>query len=112
MARLGLKEEILKESIIWLCAACYTCTEWCPQGVEVKELMRVFKNLAVKEGYIPKFYKNTGVNILKTGLAYMIPKSRLRRRESLGLPPLPLVKVEDLTKLGKITGFLELVEKQ
>jgi len=111
MARLGLKDLTLSEDTIWLCAACYTCTERCPQEVEVKELMRIFKNLAVKEGKMPEFYEEVGANLLQSGLAYRVPESRIKRRTSIGLPPLSKANTEALKKLAKITGFSSLIKR-
>ena len=39
-----------------------------------------------------------------------MPSSRLKRREAQGLPSLPKSKVEDVAKLFKATGFLEILE--
>ena len=35
MAQLGLKDRVLNCNTLWLCAACFTCTDRCPQDVEV-----------------------------------------------------------------------------
>ncbi|MEM2673750.1 MAG: 4Fe-4S dicluster domain-containing protein, partial [Candidatus Bathyarchaeia archaeon] len=35
MAQLGLKDKVLNSDFLWLCASCFTCTDRCPQGVEV-----------------------------------------------------------------------------
>src|SRR5512138_721453 len=39
MAQLGLKDRVLKSDTLWLCAACFTCTDRCPQGVEVASVI-------------------------------------------------------------------------
>ena len=51
MALLGMKKEVLSSKFIWLCSACYTCFERCPQDVKIPELMNAIKNIAVREGY-------------------------------------------------------------
>jgi heterodisulfide reductase subunit C len=33
MAMLGLKERVLQSDTLWLCAACFTCTDRCPQDI-------------------------------------------------------------------------------
>ena len=55
------------------------------------------------EGCVPAYFKGLADNILKTGLAYTIPGSRLVGREARGLPPLPKTNFEDLRKLAEAT---------
>jgi len=98
MAQLGLKERVLNSDFLWLCASCFTCTDRCPQGIEVASVIRALKNMAAMEGRIPDVFKVILGNLLKTGYIYEIPESRVRRREALGLPPLPKVNIEGLAK--------------
>jgi len=111
MAQLGLKDKVLSSDQLWLCAACYTCVDHCPQDVELSSVIRALKNMAVKEGYMPLVFKELAGAILETGLAYKIPELRLRKRQEAGLPPLPKANLESVSKLFKRTGFSELVEK-
>ncbi|MEW6201390.1 MAG: 4Fe-4S dicluster domain-containing protein [bacterium] len=53
MATLGMKDEILKSSTIWLCAACHTCTTRCPMEIDVASVMDALKEIALKEGAAP-----------------------------------------------------------
>ena len=101
-AKLGIREMVYTDAI-WLCVNCYSCTERCPQGVKVADVMRALKNSAVREGYTPAFEKEFVSNVLNTGLAYSIPSSRISRRGALGLPPLPQTKCNDLQKLYEST---------
>jgi len=55
MAQLGLRDRVLKSDTLWLCAACFTCTDRCPQDVEVASVIRVLRNLAGKTAVFPKF---------------------------------------------------------
>lgn len=103
MAKLGSRE-VLKSDAIWLCATCYACTEICPQGVEVKDVIRVLQNLATEEGIIPDFYKALSSNIMKTGFVNIISASILKKRKLRGLPPLPKTKLEDIERLAEATG--------
>lgn len=103
MAKIGVPD-LLKNDAIWMCVSCYTCTERCPQGLEVTEIMRVFKNLAFEDGYMPAFYKDLFANIVNSGYAYSLSKSNLQKRESKGLPPLPRTKVEELKKLAEVVS--------
>jgi heterodisulfide reductase subunit C len=112
MAQLGLEERVLSSETLWLCASCFTCTDRCPQDVEVASVIRVLKNLAVSKGYVPQVFREQGASIIETGYAYRIPELRIKRRESLGLPPLPKGNPEGIRKALAETGFLELVEEK
>ncbi|KPV62437.1 MAG: CoB--CoM heterodisulfide reductase iron-sulfur subunit C [Candidatus Bathyarchaeota archaeon BA1] len=112
MTQLGLKDRVLSSDVIWLCAACFTCVDHCPQDVEIASVLRALRNLAVKEGYLPAIYRELASNILQTGLAYKIPELRLRRREEIGLPPLPKADLESVNKLADVTGFSKLVQER
>jgi heterodisulfide reductase subunit C len=49
----GMREEVLKSPVIWLCILCYRCYSRCPQGVNFTDVMRALRHLAVKGGYAP-----------------------------------------------------------
>ncbi|MCJ7424914.1 4Fe-4S dicluster domain-containing protein [Candidatus Bathyarchaeota archaeon] len=89
MTQLGLKNRVLNSDTLWLCASCFTCTDRCPQDVEVASVIRVLRNLAAEQGHIPQVFKEQCASILESGYAYKIPELRLKKRETLGLPPLP-----------------------
>ena len=63
MAHLGLKQEVLTSSTIWICASCYTCASRCPRGLNIPAIMSGFKNMAMKNNVPapiklkPKFHK-------------------------------------------------------
>jgi len=110
MTQLGIKDQVLKSDSIWLCAACYTCVDRCPQGVEISSVLRALRHLAVKEGYMPPLFKELGTAILQTGYAFKIPELRIKKRGDIGLPPLPKGNTEDIAKLFNATGFSKLLE--
>ena len=71
MATLGMKDEILKSSTIWLCAACQTCTTRCPMEIDVASVMDALKQLALKEGGAPaekniRDFHEVFTNIIRT----------------------------------------------
>lgn len=112
MVQLGLRERVLNSDTLWLCAACFTCTDRCPQDVEVASVIRVLRNLAVEKGYVPQVFKEQTCSILESGYAYKIPELRIKKRESLGLPPLPKGNPESIRKSLQGIGFLNFIEKQ
>jgi heterodisulfide reductase subunit C len=111
MAQLGLKNRVLSSATLWLCAACFTCTDRCPQDVEVASVIRILRNIAVKQGFIPQIFKELGSSILECGIAYRIPELRLKKRKQVGLPPLPKSNVKEIMKLAKVTGFTKLIKR-
>jgi len=111
IVQLGLKERLISDDDLWLCTTCFTCVDHCPQEVEVSSIVRALRNMAVKEKRrMPSVFKTFASNILKSGYVYLMPRSRLKRREAEELPPLPKSKVEDVAKLFEATGFLKILE--
>lgn len=112
MTQLGLKSRVLSNDVIWLCSSCFTCVDRCPQDVDLANIVRALRNMAVKEGRMPPVYKELASNILKTGYAYKIPDIRHKKRGEEGLPQLPKGNLESLKKLFEITGFLKIIERR
>jgi heterodisulfide reductase subunit C len=102
MTQLGMKDRVLSSEALWLCAACFTCVDHCPQGVEIANVLRALRNMAVEEGIMPAVFKELTSNIAKTGYAYRIPALRLKKRAEKGLPPLPKTDVEAVSKLFEL----------
>jgi len=68
--------------------------------------------LAAEQGLFPQVFKEQGTSILETGYAYKIPELRIKKRESLGLPPLPKGNPESLNKVLHGISFLKSIEKK
>jgi heterodisulfide reductase subunit C len=111
MAQLGLRDRVLKSDTLWLCAACFTCTDRCPQDVEVASVIRVFRNLAVENGCVPPVFKEQTLSLLESGYAYRIPDLRIKKRESQGLPALPKGNGENMKKVLGGVRFIASVQK-
>jgi len=111
MAQLGLKKRIIASEALWLCASCFTCTGHCPQNVEVADIVRVLRNFAAQQGHIPRVFKELGSSILESGYAYRIPELRVKKREALGLPPLPKCTTANLSKTLSNVHFQKLLKK-
>jgi heterodisulfide reductase subunit C len=112
MTQLGLKDRVLNSDTLWLCAACFTCTDRCPQDVEVASVIRVLRNLAAEQGRIPQVFKDECASILESGYAYKIPELRVKKRETLGLPPLPKGNPESIRKTLREVHLLKHIEKK
>lgn len=110
MTQLGLKDRVLDSDTLWLCASCFICTDRCPQDVEVASVIRVLRNLAVEKGHIPQVFKEQCASILESGYAYKIPELRVKKRETVGLPPLPKGNPESIRRTMREVHFLKHVE--
>ena len=54
LARLGLKDEILKDKdIIWQCVSCNKCTNICPKDVRPEGVMKALQHWMEDEGHVP-----------------------------------------------------------
>lgn len=106
---LGSKDQLLKNSKIWLCTTCHTCLERCPQGIPVSELFISIKNLAAKKGNLPDGLKAEAFAIIKEGLTTPVTPGIIRRRKGMGLPQIPHVLTSEIRKIVKLTRFDRLV---
>jgi len=112
MVQFGLKEKLLSDNHLWLCSTCYACIDHCPQDVEVASIVRVLRNLIVKEkNMMPMVSKGLATNLLKTGYIYTIPESRLKRRIEQGLPPLPKANIESISKIFDAVCFKKILDE-
>jgi heterodisulfide reductase subunit C len=77
MVQLGVKDEVLSCSTIWLCATCETCATRCPNEVELVKVMDTLREMALEEGVEIK--ETEIVSMHKTFLSVI--KSRGRQHE-------------------------------
>ncbi len=112
---LGLKDEVLSSQAIWTCSLCHRCTERCPKGVDYSFILALLRNLAVKEGNIPKEYSDTIRTISKNG--FVIPytggmKITIdRRRDKMGLPKIITPNLDEINFIIKETGLGDLIKE-
>ncbi|MCX7816975.1 MAG: 4Fe-4S dicluster domain-containing protein [Syntrophales bacterium] len=50
MIQMGLEDEVLNSSTIWLCASCETCITRCPNEVDIARMMDVLREMAIERG--------------------------------------------------------------
>lgn len=127
MAHLGLKNEVLSSSTIWICASCYTCASRCPRGLNIPAIMSGFKNMAMKNNVPapitlkPKFHKTFTEIVGKYGrmhetelqmkLTSKTDPRALMRNASLGLRMLRKGKIKlQPSRLSPSTHFSEIVK--
>lgn len=51
--QLGLKDDIIHSTTIWLCMFCQTCSARCPQEIDIARVMETLRVLAVAEKIKP-----------------------------------------------------------
>lgn len=111
MVILGMKERVLSSDFIWLCTACYTCQERCPQDVRIPEVMNAIKNLAVKEGYVHSSFIKQAKAIESTGWAHVMSEFEKKRRQQLGLP-LVFKENPEVQEIFRLTGLNKLIHAE
>jgi len=52
MINLGMKEEVLSSSTIWVCSLCYTCSTRCPRNIDFPTLMMSLRNKIIQENIV------------------------------------------------------------
>jgi heterodisulfide reductase subunit C2 len=75
MINLGMKEEVLSSSTIWLCSSCYTCASRCPRDVSFATLAMSLKNRAIRDNLVKddskvKFHRSFFQVVDKYGRSY------------------------------------------
>ena len=103
MALLGMREQVLTSDFVWLCSVCYTCYERCPQDVRIPELMNAVRNIAVREGIVPRTFEVQIEKLREHGRLYEIEDYENERREEYGLPPIH----EDGTEVRQILDKMD-----
>jgi len=101
MLVLGLREELLKGDMIWLCSDCYTCQENCPMGIKITDIINHLKNLATRERNIPLGVSTQEKLLKDQGKIYVIDEFDNKKRSKAGLPQLPAIAEEARTLLEK-----------
>ena len=49
LVQLGMKEQVLKSSSIWICVGCHTCSMECPQAIDMSSVMDAVRQVAIEE---------------------------------------------------------------
>jgi len=94
MVQMGMNDQVLRSSTIWLCASCQTCTTRCPNEVDIAGLMDVLREMAVREKAplaeenIPLFHEAFLAEVEKRGRVFeagMLARYKLKTLKSGGL---------------------------
>jgi len=102
--------DILDGEAIWLCAQCYVCSETCPQGVGIADLIMDLRNLATGMGVSPpECYVNKVKQVAETGTLASLTSRVKRLRDKLKLSSLKPASVEEVRKLINDTKFERII---
>ena len=106
-ANLGLKDVSLNDPDLWLCTTCYTCSDRCPRDLIPTDVIMAMRNMAAKQGILPKNMLGTVNFIYQTG--HGVPNSDANRaaRIKLGLEPEPETTCKYPEYLPAIRKILE-----
>ena len=124
-AVLGLKDEVLKSEMIWICARCHSCLEKCPKGIRPGDIIMALRHIALREGvvnykgvrhslYFKKSILKTGkinemilpLNTLRLGIVSQVPQS-IRMLLKGKLPPLRPRRIRGLSDVKKLNRMIE-----
>jgi heterodisulfide reductase subunit C len=100
LAKLGLKDLVLKNEFIWLCSMCFMCQERCPQNVRPPEVMTVLRNIATEEGFAPPNLLKIIDVLSESGRLYPVDDFTEDEREDRGLPEV-VAKPEFIIKIAE-----------
>jgi heterodisulfide reductase subunit C len=107
MVKLGMRQSVLSNPLIWYCTTCRSCEQHCPQNVKFFNILNVLKNMAAKEGYAPSPWVEQTRQIMKTGLVFPQDEKMAEQRKTFSLPALKndgmkAKKLLELTGIDKI----------
>lgn len=82
---IGMTDRVIEGKDIWKCTTCFTCSERCPQGIKVTDIIWIAKTMAVKSGHIPDLVVNQKDALLRTGRIHSVSSMDNKKREKAGL---------------------------
>ena len=109
MALMGMRNEVLTSSFVWLCSSCYACQERCPQGVKITGIMGAIRNIAVKNRLVPAMFAGQVASLKAHGRVYEVGELENEKRATLGLPQIKEMP-EEVRKILEMTGAEELAK--
>jgi heterodisulfide reductase subunit C len=112
------RDTVLSDDNLWLCTTCYTCQERCPRGIPITDALLELRRLAVREGFMLQEHRKVSEMVLECGHAVPLDEETKKKREELGLEPIPDTvqkypeALEELKTLLKVCKFDELIAKK
>jgi len=108
---LNLKDELINEDLIWKCAFCYKCLEYCPKNVKFTDIILELRNYFTSCGHLFQPYIQFVKKIYENGFSLEIPEFILEEREDYDLPPIKHSEhaLLELQSIFKKTGLFECI---
>jgi heterodisulfide reductase subunit C2 len=109
---------VLSDDALWLCTTCYTCQERCPRNIPITDAILELRRLAIKEGFMLPEHRKTSEMVMECGHAVPLDEETKKKREELGLDPIPETvqkypeALEEVRNLLKACKFDELVAEK
>ena len=102
----GALDALIDGDAIWKCTTCFTCSERCPQGIAVTEILWSLRGLAFRSCRSPELLSAQKAALFKTGRLYPVSALDHKKREKAGLPPLSedsslVSRIFDAAKAGR-----------
>lgn len=88
LLNIGMTDSVIGGDDIWKCTTCFTCSERCPQGVKVTEIIWFARTMAVKSGHLPELIMHQKETLLRTGRLHHISHIDNNKRGKVKLPQL------------------------
>lgn len=110
--------DVLSDKDLWLCTTCYTCQERCPRGIPITDALLELRRLAVREGFMLPEHRKVSEMVMECGHAVPLDEETRKKREALGLDPVPETiqkypgALKQLQALLKACKFDELVAEK
>ena len=80
---------VLTDEDLWLCTTCYTCQERCPRGIKITDALLELRRLAVRKGLMLPEHRKVSEMVLEYGQAVPLDEETKKKREELGMNPIP-----------------------
>ena len=88
--QLGLEDRLLQSESLWMCLSCSTCSQRCPNNIDVAEVMETLRHMALRKGKVAvprvkKFWSSFLEAVRLTGRSYEIGIMALYMMRSMRL---------------------------
>lgn len=99
LTQLGLKDEVLQSSAIWICASCECCVTRCPNEIDIPRLMDILHQIALQDGVpvrepsVPVFHR-----------VFLLPVKRFGRQFEVMMTALFILKAKKFSLKDMITN--------
>lgn len=111
MIKLGLKDTLSQCKAIWQCSTCYMCTERCPQGVKLTNVILSIRDVALSEGIVvPESVEESCKNLNDTGRLIALSRFQMEKRSKLKLPRVPPIDTEPIKGMVNKTRVADILK--